>query len=110
MRIARHGKQRPEMRGDTLSNAYNRSKVLRISQLFNFFSCHNIFFALFGRCLPQFFRFAAALRTPCSEDFTAAAERAASLVGLPLKWEDVGLEHLDPAICAYAVGATWWTE
>jgi len=36
-----------------------------------------------------------ALRTPCSGDFTAEAERAAQQVGLPLQWLDVGLEHLE---------------
>ncbi|MEI6559494.1 MAG: DUF1638 domain-containing protein [Rhodospirillaceae bacterium] len=39
-----------------------------------------------------------ALRTPCSGDFTAAAERAATLVGLPLIWEDVGLDHLEETL------------
>ena len=45
-----------------------------------------------------------ALRTPCSDDFTAAAEDAAALVGLPLKWEDVGLEHLEAVLRAAIEG------
>jgi hypothetical protein len=35
------------------------------------------------------------LRTPCSGDFQAEAEAAAAFVGLPLRWLDVGLEHLE---------------
>lgn len=35
------------------------------------------------------------LRTPCSGDFSAAAEAAGRFVGLPLRWLDVGLEHLE---------------
>jgi len=34
------------------------------------------------------------LRTPCSDDFTLAAEQVGEKVGLPLRWMDVGLEHL----------------
>jgi len=36
-----------------------------------------------------------AIRTPCSEDFTAAAEAAARFVDLPLEWMDVTLDHLE---------------
>lgn len=36
-----------------------------------------------------------ALRTPCSGDFTAAAEAAAAFVGLPLEWRDVDLAALE---------------
>lgn len=39
-----------------------------------------------------------ALRTPCSGDFTAAAQHAADATGLPLRWEDVGLEHLEEVL------------
>lgn len=35
------------------------------------------------------------LRTPCSGDFEALAEAAGALVGLPLRWMDVSLEHLE---------------
>lgn len=35
------------------------------------------------------------LRTPCSGDFTKEAEEAGRLIGLPLRWMDVGLEHLE---------------
>lgn len=41
-----------------------------------------------------------ALRTPCSGDFTAAALAAARRVGLPLRWEDVGLGHLEAVLAA----------
>ncbi len=43
-----------------------------------------------------------AVRTPCSGDFTAAAEKAAEMVGLPLRWSDAGLEHLE-AVLAEAI-------
>lgn len=36
-----------------------------------------------------------AIRTPCSSDFTAAAEAAARYVDLPLEWLDVDLGHLE---------------
>jgi hypothetical protein len=39
-----------------------------------------------------------AIRTPCSSDFTAAAEAAAAYVDLPLQWLDVGLEHLESVL------------
>jgi hypothetical protein len=39
-----------------------------------------------------------ALRTPCSGDFTAAAEAAARFVDLPLEWMDVDLTHLESVI------------
>jgi hypothetical protein len=38
------------------------------------------------------------LRTPCSSDFTAAAEEAGRLVGLPLLWADVSLDHLESTL------------
>lgn len=44
-----------------------------------------------------------ALRTPCSDDFTAAAERAAAFVELPLVWLDTDLSHLE-AMLAEAIG------
>ncbi|NTV13587.1 MAG: DUF1638 domain-containing protein [Desulfobulbaceae bacterium] len=34
------------------------------------------------------------LRTPCSSDFRCEAEAAGELVGLPLVWRDVSLDHL----------------
>ena len=34
------------------------------------------------------------LKTPCSGDFTTKAEEASRLVGLPLRWLDVPLDHL----------------
>lgn len=45
-----------------------------------------------------------ALRTPCSGDFTAAAEAAARFVDLPLEWMDVGLDHLE-AVLAEAIAS-----
>lgn len=36
-----------------------------------------------------------ALRTPCSGDFTAAAEAAARFVDLPLQWREVSLDRLE---------------
>lgn len=36
-----------------------------------------------------------AIRTPCSGDFTAAAEAAARFVDLPLEWLDSDLSHLE---------------
>jgi hypothetical protein len=38
------------------------------------------------------------LRTPCSTDFTAAAEAAARFVDLPLHWMDVSLDHLEAVL------------
>lgn len=45
-------------------------------------------------------RYLLALRTPCSGDYTAAAEAAAEVVGLPLRWRDCGLEHLERTLLA----------
>ena len=39
-----------------------------------------------------------ALRSPCSIDFTAAAEAAAAFVDLPLEWMDVDLSHLEQVL------------
>jgi hypothetical protein len=39
-----------------------------------------------------------AIRTPYSDDFTAAAEAAARLVDLPLEWMDVDLTHLESVL------------
>ncbi|MBJ6724505.1 DUF1638 domain-containing protein [Geomesophilobacter sediminis] len=39
-----------------------------------------------------------ALSTPCSGDYHHDAAEAALLVGLPLRWLDVGLEHLEAAL------------
>lgn len=43
-----------------------------------------------------------AIRTPCSGDFTQAAEAAAAFVDLPLSWIDADLDHLE-AVLAEAV-------
>jgi hypothetical protein len=39
-----------------------------------------------------------AIRTPCSGDFTAAAEAAARFVDLPLQWMDADLGHLEAVL------------
>jgi hypothetical protein len=39
-----------------------------------------------------------AIRTPCSGDFTVAAEKAAAFVDLPLIWLDADLAHLEAVI------------
>jgi hypothetical protein len=39
-----------------------------------------------------------ALRTPCNNDFSAAAEAAAGFVDLPLHWMDVNLDHLESVL------------
>jgi hypothetical protein len=39
-----------------------------------------------------------AIRTPCSGDFTAAAEAAARFVDLPLRWMDADLSHLEAVL------------
>lgn len=39
-----------------------------------------------------------AIRTPCSKDFTAAAESAASFVDLPIEWIDISLDHLESVL------------
>ncbi|NTU42955.1 MAG: DUF1638 domain-containing protein [Nitrospirales bacterium] len=38
------------------------------------------------------------LRTPCSGDFTAEAEEAGRIVDLPLRWMDIGLDHLEAVL------------
>ena len=39
-----------------------------------------------------------AIRTPCSSNFTAAAEAAARFVDLPLEWMDADLGHLEKVL------------
>lgn len=43
-----------------------------------------------------------AIRTPCSGEFTTAAEAAAAFVDLPLSWMDADLSHLE-AVLAEAI-------
>ena len=38
------------------------------------------------------------LRTPCSSDFTAQAEQAGRMMGLPVRWMDVPLDHLESVL------------
>ncbi len=43
-------------------------------------------------------KFIIAIRTPCSSDFTAAAEAAAAFVDLPLEWINADLGHLETVL------------
>lgn len=43
-------------------------------------------------------RYLLCLRTPGSGDFGAAAAEAGRLAGLPVRWREVGLEHLAAAV------------
>lgn len=43
-------------------------------------------------------RYMLAIRTPCSGDFRLEAEEAAASIGLPLRWTDAGLEHLEKVL------------
>ncbi len=43
-------------------------------------------------------KYMVAVRTPCSIDFTAAAEAAARFVDLPLVWADASLDHLESVL------------
>jgi len=47
-------------------------------------------------------KYIVAIRTPCSGDFSAAAEAAAAFVDLPLVWRDAELGHLE-AVLAEAI-------
>ncbi|MBF0550496.1 MAG: DUF1638 domain-containing protein [Deltaproteobacteria bacterium] len=40
------------------------------------------------------------VRTVCSEDFSAEAEKAGKMVGLPVRWMDVSLDHLESVLRA----------
>lgn len=46
-----------------------------------------------------------AIRTPCSGEFTEAAETVARMAGLPLRWTDAGLDHLE-LVLAEAIQGT----
>ena len=41
-----------------------------------------------------------AIRTPCSGDFSAAAEAVSAMTSLELRWIDAGLEHLEANLAA----------
>jgi hypothetical protein len=43
-------------------------------------------------------KYITAIRTPCSTDFSAAAEAAAAFVDLPLHWMDADLSHLETVL------------
>lgn len=43
-------------------------------------------------------KYMVAIRTPCSGEFTAAAEAAAAFVDLPLRWLDADLSHLEAVL------------
>lgn len=38
------------------------------------------------------------IRTPCSGDFTAEAEEAGRMAGLPIRWSNVSLDHLESVL------------
>ena len=38
------------------------------------------------------------LKTPCSSEFSAEAEAAGARVGLPIRWMEVGLDHLESVL------------
>lgn len=48
-------------------------------------------------------RYLLALRTPCTGDFTEAAEEAGRIAGLPVRWMDVSLDHLEATLRAAIV-------
>ena len=41
-----------------------------------------------------------AIRTPCSDDFSAEAEAISAMTSLELRWIDAGLEHLEANLAA----------
>jgi hypothetical protein len=43
-------------------------------------------------------KYLACIRTPCSGDFRVEAEAAGKMVGLPLRWRDVSLDHLETVL------------
>lgn len=43
-------------------------------------------------------KYITAIRTPCSGEFTSAAEAAAAFIDLPLHWMDVNLVHLEAVL------------
>lgn len=45
------------------------------------------------------------IRTPCSGDFTTEAEEISRRTSLPLRWADVGLEHLEKTLGATVMKA-----
>ncbi len=45
-------------------------------------------------------KYLACIRTPCSGDFSIEAEAAGEKVGLPLKWMDASLDHLESVLHA----------
>ncbi|MGD9248803.1 MAG: DUF1638 domain-containing protein [Desulfobacteraceae bacterium] len=45
-------------------------------------------------------RYMLCLRTPCSGDFTAEAEQAGAMMGLPVRWMDLSLDHLESVLQA----------
>lgn len=52
-----------------------------------------------------------AVRTPCSGDFTAEAEAAGRLTGLPVRWTDITLEHLETVLARVIYpGTAEWGE
>lgn len=54
--------------------------------------------ALWREIFTDQHKYILALRTPCSGDFTAEADRFSTAIGLPLRWTDVGIEHLEEVL------------
>lgn len=51
-------------------------------------------------------RYLLAVRTPCSGDFSAAAQRCSEACGLPLRWLDVSLDNLERALAELLADST----
>lgn len=43
-------------------------------------------------------KFLLCIKTPCSGDFVAEAEAASEMIGLPLRWMDVNLDHFESVL------------
>lgn len=71
-------------------------------------SWHRVVMNAFGTSNPDVIRsifnedrrYLLALRTPCTGDFTEAAEEAGRVAGLPVRWRDVPLDHLENTLRA----------
>ncbi|CAG0990375.1 hypothetical protein ARNL5_03193 [Anaerolineae bacterium] len=69
---------------------------------------HRVIMHAFGTANPDVIRsifnedrrYLLALRTPCTTDFTVDAEEAGRIAGLPVRWMDVSLDHLEHTLRA----------
>ncbi len=55
-------------------------------------------------------KFLLCLRTPCSGNFEREAEAIGLKIGLPVRWQDVGLDHLEEVLRAAVVRKLGTTE